>query len=96
MSEERKLSISKQQIKNINKWMKRIALELEFDVIPTFYYARHTYATILRNSGASIDYISEALGHNSTKTTQNYLDSFEETKVREYNSRLLDTSQLDK
>ena len=65
-------------------------MALEFDVKPTFYYARHSYATILRNTGVSVDYISQALGHSDIKTTQNYLDSFEASKVKEYNSRLLD------
>ncbi len=90
MTEERKRAVCKQQIKNINKWIKKIAKLIEFDVVPTFMYARHSYATILRNTRVSVDFISQALGHSTLDTTQNYLDSFEANKVREYNSRLLD------
>jgi len=89
MNEERKLRVKQQAIKNTNSWMKKIADILELEVKPTFQYARHSYSTIMRNTGASIEYISQALGHNDIKTTQNYLDSFEAEKVKEFNSRLL-------
>jgi site-specific recombinase XerD len=39
--------------------------------------ARHSYATVLKRSGANISYISESLGHSNLKTTENYLASFE-------------------
>jgi integrase len=41
------------------------------------YVARHSYATVLKRSGANISYISESLGHSNLKTTENYLASFE-------------------
>jgi len=41
------------------------------------YVARHSWATISKNSGASIEYISEQLGHDSPKVTMGYLKSFE-------------------
>lgn len=47
----------------------------------TTYSARHTYATIAKNKGASIEFLKEALGHSDVRTTENYLDSFDlETK----------------
>lgn len=47
----------------------------------TTYSARHTYATILKNKGASTAFLKEALGHTDERTTENYLDSFDvETK----------------
>jgi integrase len=42
----------------------------------TTYVARHSYATIMKRSGISTSIISEAMGHDSEKTTQTYLDSF--------------------
>ena len=33
--------------------------------------------------GASVEFISEALGHSNLKTTQNYLASFEDDKKKE-------------
>lgn len=90
ITEREKYNVSKHQIKNLNKWMGVISKDLGFDFKVTFYYARHSFATILRNSGASIEYISGALGHTEIKSTQLYIDSFEESKVKEFNSRLLD------
>ena len=43
----------------------------------TTYVARHSYATIMKQSGISTSVISEAMGHDSEKTTKIYLESFE-------------------
>jgi integrase/recombinase XerD len=55
----------------------------EKDKLPkiTTYWARHTFATVLKRKGMSIEYIQEALGHSSPETTKVYLDGFDlETK----------------
>jgi integrase/recombinase XerD len=39
--------------------------------------ARHSFATILKNAGVPIAFISETLGHRSLTTTANYLKGFE-------------------
>ena len=41
------------------------------------YTAIHSFASVLKRSGANIAYISESLGHSDLKTTENYLASFE-------------------
>lgn len=70
-----------QLIQTTNKNMKRICGKLELKKNVTTYYARHSSATILKRSGASISQIQEALGHSNSAVTQKYLDSFEdETK----------------
>ena len=66
----------------INEHMKKIALELEINKPVTTYYARHSFATILKNSGVSTEFISEALGHSSLQTTKNYLAGFEQEAIR--------------
>lgn len=80
----------KQVTKTINKYMKRIAEELNMQLPVTTYTARHSYSTILKKSGASIEYISESLGHSDLKTTENYLDSFDIESKRELAKKLLD------
>lgn len=71
----------RQFIKMINKYIKRIGHELGINKHITTYYARHSFATILKRSGMGTEVISESLGHSSLKTTFSYLDSFEdETK----------------
>jgi site-specific recombinase XerD len=62
--------------------MKIIAESIGIESLTT-YTARHSFATILKRSGASTEFISEALGHGNLKTTQNYLDSFEDDQKRE-------------
>jgi integrase len=78
-----------QAVKNTNKYMKRIAGELGLNVNLTTYVARHTYATVLKRSGVSMEYISETLGHSDMKTTKNYLDSFEDDMMKENVNKLL-------
>ncbi|CAL2095675.1 Tyr recombinase domain-containing protein [Tenacibaculum sp. 190524A02b] len=60
-----------------NNNLKKIASLAKIDTNLTSYVLRHSFATALKHSGANISYISEALGHESSKTTQVYLDSFE-------------------
>ena len=71
----------------INRAMAHIAEALGIDHIST-YTARHSFATVLKRSGANIAYISESLGHSSQRTTENYLSSFEREE-RERNAELL-------
>lgn len=69
-------------IAEINEGLKKACEDLKLPRITT-YSARHTSATIMRNKGASIEFIQEALGHADSKTTQDYLDSFDiETKKK--------------
>ncbi|MDR2906498.1 MAG: site-specific integrase [Bacteroidales bacterium] len=84
---EDELKMIQDVIKRTNKRMKRISDALGIPKITT-YTARHSYATVLKRSGANIAFISESLGHSDLKTTENYLASFE-TEEREKNARLL-------
>lgn len=71
----------------VNKRMAVVGEQLGIGHIST-YTARHSFATILKRSGANIAYISESLGHNDLKTTENYLSSFEKEE-RQKNADLL-------
>ena len=71
----------------INRRMAAIGKALGIEHIST-YTARHSFATVLKRSGANIAYISESLGHQDLKTTENYLASFERDE-REKNADLL-------
>ncbi|MGX1025263.1 tyrosine-type recombinase/integrase [Psychroflexus sp. MBR-150] len=68
--------------KIINKYIKQIAKELEINKNVTTYYARHSFATVLKRSGAKIEMISELLGHSNVSVTENYLDSFENDQIQ--------------
>lgn len=83
---ERK-AVVRDVVKRINKRMKLIGEELGIGNITT-YTARHSYATVLKRSGANIAYISESLGHTDLRTTEAYLASFEKEE-RAKNTSLL-------
>ena len=73
--------------RSINRRMQSISKALGISHIST-YTARHSFATVLKRSGTSIAYISESLGHQNIKTTENYLASFEREE-RAKNAELL-------
>lgn len=73
--------------RSINRQMHLIGQKLNIGNIST-YTARHSFATVLKRSGANIAFISESLGHNDLKTTAVYLASFEKEE-REKNAKLL-------
>jgi len=74
-------------VRLVNKKMARISEALNYDKIST-YTARHSYATVLKRSGANIAFISESLGHSDLRTTEAYLASFE-TEERAKNASKL-------
>ena len=84
--EERKAI--KQLTKQINKYIGRIAKAVGIEAHVTTYTARHSYATVLKRSGAPVEFISESLGHADIRTTENYLDSFEDDTKRKYANAL--------
>jgi len=74
----------------VDKQLKEIATKVGLiGVNLTTYVARHSFATILKNSGVNIALISEALGHSDLATTQIYLDSFESSQIDEAMKNLI-------
>ena len=69
--------------------MKLIGEEIGYDKPLTTYAAGHSFATILKSSGAPTEFISESLGHKSLKTTEAYLDSFEDKTRRKFMENLI-------
>lgn len=67
-----------QFIKNTNSNMKVICKLLGIEKNVTTYFSRHSAATIMKKSGATINQIQEALGHSNPMVTQKYLDSFDD------------------
>jgi len=76
--------------KDINKWMGQIGKNLGIESKITTYTARHSFATMLKWGGAPTEFISESLGHMDLKTTENYLDSFEDETKEKYAKTLTD------
>jgi integrase/recombinase XerD len=74
--------------KVINKWTKKIGEDLGIQAKVTTYTARHSFSTVMKRAGVSVEFISEALGHRDVKTTENYLDSFENEMKKEFSGKL--------
>lgn len=89
-SAEMAVAKEKQFIKVTNKWMNEIAKELGINNSLTTYVARHSFSTMLLRKGASVEFISESLGHSDIKTTQNYLGGFDLETKKETMKALID------
>ncbi len=76
-------------LRKINKDLKKIGKLAKIKSELTTYVARHSYATILKKSGISTTVISQAMGHDSEKTTQIYLESFENSILDEASKSIL-------
>ena len=71
----------KNSMKRHNKALKVIAEDCGIDESITSYWSRHSWATIAKRKGVSTAVISESMGHTTEKTTQIYLDSFEDEVI---------------
>jgi integrase len=76
-------------LKKVNDDLKIISQMAGIEEKITTYVARHTYATVMKKSGVPVSIISEALGHENEKTTQIYLDSFENSVIDEASKKIL-------
>lgn len=63
--------------------MKIISTKAGVNTNLTTYVARHSFASVLKRSGVNTSIISESLGHSSEKVTQIYLDSFENSQIKD-------------
>lgn len=73
----------------INDGMKQICEELGIDKTITTIVSRHTFSTQLKRAGVSTEFIQEALGHTDKRTTESYLDSFENEVKKQYAQNLV-------
>ncbi len=89
MTLQRQIEVYGQLIHVTNKWMKIIAEEVGIHKKVTTSVARHSHATILKRSGASMEFISEQLGHATLSTTEHYLGSFDDDLKRKFTDQLL-------
>jgi integrase/recombinase XerD len=83
LSAEKQRTDIHQFIKMVNKYMKLNFQTLGINKPCTTYSARHSFSTVMKRSGANVQFISEALGHSSINTTKAYLGSFEDNTKKE-------------
>ncbi len=89
-TEERLIKCIKYKTKVINKHLAQLVKELKVDVQITTYTARHSWATIAKKAGYSIELIAEALGHEyGNRITAVYLDNFDPQVIDEANEQVI-------
>ena len=84
---------ARRQYKNaahlVNDKLKKLGERLGLDIPLTSYVARHGWASIAKDRNIPLAIISEAMGHDSEKTTRIYLASLDTSAVDKANSRIL-------
>lgn len=89
-NEEHLIRGIKYKTKIINKYLKQIAKDLKIDQNITTYTSRHSWATIAKRAGYSIEIIAEALGHEyGNRTTAVYLDNFDQSVIDDTNNTVI-------
>ncbi len=77
------------KLKKFNSDLKKLAKILGIESKVTSYVARHSYATNLKESGVSIDMISQSMGHQNVGITTAYLKDFDNNIIDDANEKLL-------
>lgn len=93
--EEEKLRLIKDRTRFANKYLKRIANQIETEETITTYTSRHSWATICKKLGFSIEIIAECLGHEyGNKTTAVYLDTFDQDIIDNANEAVANSINI--
>lgn len=79
----------------LNKKLKLIGDEVGLSVPLTMYVARHGWASIAKSKNIPLSVISEAMGHDSEKTTRIYLASLDTAHVDWANHVILNSLEMD-
>ncbi len=77
-------------IRFVNQHLKKLAKDNGLTEDISSYYARHSFATTAIRKKASMEYVSEALGHADLKTTNNYFAGFEDKTKKEMMHEITD------
>lgn len=73
----------------VNDKLRKLGKKLELTIPLTTYVARHGWASIAKSKNIPLSIISEAMGHDSEKTTRIYLASLDTSAVDKANSQIL-------
>lgn len=74
----------------INQNIKKLAKDNGISNDISTYWARHSFATIAIRSGASIEFVRQALDHQNTKTTQIYVSGLGDETIKEMMNKIMD------
>lgn len=93
VSKEQSELVKHNRIKNFTKFvnqnLKKLAIAKGITGDISTYWARHSMATQAIRMGASMEFVSEALGHNNLKTTQNYFAGFQDKDKKKFMEKMM-------
>ena len=78
------------ELRRYNSKLKKIVQLVGMNKMPTSYVARHSFATILKMTGSSIEKISEMMGHTDVSITITYLKEFSNEDLDIENRKFID------
>lgn len=94
MTPLRQFEVKELFIKFVNKWMRYISNKLGIKKKSTTYVARHSYATVRRRNGATIDDIQDELGQVEAESARRYVASLDCEQKRSNAAQLEAFKQL--
>ncbi len=77
----------------VNEKLKDLGERLRLPIPLTTYIARHSWASIAKNRNVPVSVISEAMGHDSEKTTRIYLATLDTCAVDKANRQIIKALQ---
>src|SRR5690554_2089258 len=77
-------------IRFVNQHFQNFAKSVGINDNISTYWARHSFATNAIRSGASMEFVSEALSHSSLNTTKNYFAGFESEAKTEFSKKMME------
>lgn len=83
MTAEKLHMVKSNFIRFVNQHIKKLAKANDLNENISTYWARHSFATTAVRKKASLEFVSEALGHSDLKTTKNYFAGFEDKTKKE-------------
>jgi integrase/recombinase XerD len=87
MEEEKRI---RSTIATVNPQLKKIATTIGINPEISTYYARHSFATVMHELGASIITLKNVIGHEDIKSTQVYIGYDKKERLIELQNRLLE------
>jgi integrase/recombinase XerD len=79
--------VIRQKIGLTNKWLKVLCEANDLPAITT-YWARHSYASMLKDLNISVEMIRELLDHSDIRTTEAYLKRFDLGEKKKANDKI--------
>ena len=89
-TEEEKQIKSKNFTRYVNQHIKKLCEDNELPQEISTYWARHSFATLSIQKGASMEFMQESLGHKNMATTQAYFAGFDDETKKEFAQNLMD------